>query len=263
MAWETQDTVSECRKACGGNGYLRSSLFGEILNINDLNQTWEGDNHVLMMQTQQFLFKCLRWLSKGDAPLETVEFLTLSPPDFDEIKVDVNDVNSLQEVFAARACAGVHRASAEMMKDPTKVAENFNKYQHFDLRDMCQAYHDIYIIDSFAKFISSVSDSSTKAIFNKMLLSHMHKLILADPVFFNPIIGRETMENVKLSLIKELKELRKDIIPLTDVLPFPNSLRGALGNEDLQIYDRILAHVKATPKVTERPSWWKLTYTNA
>ena len=56
------------------------------MNINDLNQTWEGDNHVLLMQTQQFLFKCMRWLSKGEVLPETVEFLTLSPPDLEETK---------------------------------------------------------------------------------------------------------------------------------------------------------------------------------
>lgn len=57
IAWDSQETIAECRRACGGLGYSYNSLFGVLLGINDLNQTWEGDNHVLMMQTQQFLFK--------------------------------------------------------------------------------------------------------------------------------------------------------------------------------------------------------------
>jgi acyl-CoA oxidase len=84
--WDSQDTISECRRACGGLGYSKYALFGDILNINDLNQTWEGDNHVLMMQAQQFLFKCMSWLGKGDTLPETVEWLTLSPPDLDDYK---------------------------------------------------------------------------------------------------------------------------------------------------------------------------------
>jgi len=39
------------------------------------------------MQTQQFLFKCLRWLSKEEELPETVEFLTLSPPEIEITKV--------------------------------------------------------------------------------------------------------------------------------------------------------------------------------
>lgn len=57
IAWKTQDTLVECRRACGGHGYSHHALFGVKFGINDLNQTWEGDNHVLLMQSQQFLFK--------------------------------------------------------------------------------------------------------------------------------------------------------------------------------------------------------------
>jgi len=263
VSWKSQETIADNRRACGGHGYAKSALFDEILNINDLNQTWEGDNHVLIMQTQQFLFKCMKWLGEGDDLPETVEFLSLSPPDLGEISTNIHDLNGLIELFSVRANFYVHRASLEMMKDPTKVAEHFDKLQSFELFDMCQGYHDIYLIDSFSKWINTITDSSTRAIYQKFLMVHMHKKILESPLFFTQTLGDDKIDEVKLSLIKSLKELRKDIIPLTDVTPFPNSMTGALGNEDLQIYDRILQHVQATPKVTERADWWKLAYTNS
>mmetsp|Transcript_24224 Transcript_24224/g.21513 ORF Transcript_24224/g.21513 Transcript_24224/m.21513 type:complete len:130 (+) Transcript_24224:3-392(+) len=128
---------------------------------------------------------------------------------------------------------------------------------------MCRGYHDIYLIESFYKFLSTISDISTKAIFEKLLLVHMYKKILNDPVFFMKIFSVEKFDKVKKVLIKSLKELRKDVIPLTDILPYPNKMLGALGNEDLQIYDRVMQHVRATPKVTQKPDWWKLTNTNS
>ena len=263
ISWNSQETMHDWRRACGGLGYARYALFGETMNINDLNQTWEGDNHVLLMQTQQFLFKWMRWLTKGEVLPETVEFLTLSPPDLEETKPWIYDIKGLRELFSVRANYYVHKASMEMMKDATKVQETFDKSQQYELRDMWQGYHDIYLIDSFLKFIDSISDSGVKDIFGKLLRLHMHKKILNDPVFFGQVLGLEKLDEVKLWMIKSLKELRKDVIPLTDVIPYPNKYYGPLGGEDLQIYDRVLQHVKATPKVSQRPEWWKLAYTNS
>ncbi len=42
-----QETISDCRAACGGLGYSKYSLFGEHLALNDVNRTWEGDNTIL------------------------------------------------------------------------------------------------------------------------------------------------------------------------------------------------------------------------
>lgn len=150
-----------------------------------------------------------------------------------------------------------------MMIDPTKSVEHFNKFQQFELRDMCQGYHDIYLIDTFINWLETIQDSRTKSYFEKLLLVFIHKKIINDKLFFSHTLGEEKLEKAKNAIIKALKEIRKDVVTLTDVVPYPNWMLGALGNEDLQIYDRMLQHVKATPKVSERPSWWKLAYTNS
>lgn len=263
VAWDVNDSIADLRRACGGFGYAKYSIIDEFLNINDLNQTWEGDNHVLLMQTQQFLFKCMRWMSKGEQLPETVEFISPSPPDLEITSTPITDIDGLIEIFSDRANYFVHQATAEMMKDPTKIAQNFEAAQAFEMRDMCQAYHDYYILTSFTKWIDTISDANTKDIFKKFLLVCMHKKIIQDQRYFSHLFEFETLSEIKKSLVQSLKELRKDIISLTDVIPYPNIMMGALGNEDLQIYDRILQHVKATPKVTERASWWKMAYHNS
>lgn len=194
---------------------------------------------------------------------ETLEFLYLSPPDMTEFNTCINDVKGLQELFRARACHLVHKASQVMMIDPSKVNENFGNYQQFDLRDMCQAYFDTYIIDTYMNWLDTISDSNTRAVFEKILLLHLQNKIINNEVYFLSILGDEKIENAKRSVMKLLKELRKDILPLTDVLPIPNRGLGPLGNEDLQVYDRMIQHFKSSPKVSEKPTWWKLTYTNS
>lgn len=46
--WATMQGLSECREACGGLGYSYYSKIGILKNNFDVNQTWEGDNNVLL-----------------------------------------------------------------------------------------------------------------------------------------------------------------------------------------------------------------------
>lgn len=150
-----------------------------------------------------------------------------------------------------------------MMMDPSRVAKVFGGFQHFDLKDMCRAYHDTYIIDTFMGWLDNIEDKSVKDVFGKLLLIHVQKLIIDDEVYFMDILGDEKIQNAKKSLMRLLKEIRKEIYGLTLVPPYYNRALGPLGNEDLQVYDRIIQHLKVSSGVTERPEWWKLTYSNS
>ena len=61
----------------GGHGYSAYSKLGQLYNDNDVNLTWEGDNHVLMQQTtKHILEQAQKVMQKGkptDDPL--LEFL--------------------------------------------------------------------------------------------------------------------------------------------------------------------------------------------
>ena len=262
-AWENQATLYETKRAWGGHGYSHYSLFGIFLGINDLNNTWEGDNDVLLMQTQQFLFKCMRWLGKDEQLPETWEFITLSPPDLSEHNWCIHDIKGLQSLFRARANHYIHQASHLMMKDPSNVSKVFNNYQHFDLRDMCKAYHETYSIDTFASWIETIDDKATIDVFNKMLLLLMQYKIVHNELFFESVLGEEKINNAKRSITKIWNELRNEIYGLTLVPPHPNKFLGQLGHEDLQVYNRIVQHLKIAPGVTERSGWWKLSYSNS
>ena len=78
-SWTTQQVVQECREACGGNGYLKSSRFGDLRNSNDPLLTFEGDNNVLLQQTSNHLIVAYKEFLKSrivpETPLKTLEFL--------------------------------------------------------------------------------------------------------------------------------------------------------------------------------------------
>lgn len=55
--WICRDTIQECREACGGHGYLKAAGFGDLRDDHDANNTYEGDNNVIQMQTSNFLIR--------------------------------------------------------------------------------------------------------------------------------------------------------------------------------------------------------------
>lgn len=93
--WLAREGIQECREACGGHGYLKStSLFrfntfvsftfligariGDIRNFHDANLTYEGENHVLIQQTSNWLLKLWPSILKGETipkAQESVSFL--------------------------------------------------------------------------------------------------------------------------------------------------------------------------------------------
>jgi acyl-CoA oxidase len=50
----------------GANGYSNYSKLGVLFNDNDVNHTWEGDNHVLIQQTSKYVLEqAQKVLQKG------------------------------------------------------------------------------------------------------------------------------------------------------------------------------------------------------
>lgn len=263
ISWSSQETIADCRKACGGHGYSYYALFGNFLNFNDLHQTWEGDNHVLMMQTQKFLLKCLGLASKGKPLPETVEYMKLGQTKTPKYSGSLENIDELSKLFAQRASYTAIKAGNALKEAGKNSEQAFLELQPFELRDMCLAYHETYCIDTFKTFINSIKDNSTRNVFEKLLLLTTQVKMVNDGGFFINVVGEEKFEELKVSINNLLKDLRKEIILLTDVLPFPNRGLGPLGNEDMRVYERYIQHFKAAPKVTERPDWWKLAYVNS
>lgn len=79
IGWISRDGIQECREACGGHGYLKVSGIGDIRNDHDANCTYEGENHVLIQQTSNWLLKLWPMILKREAlptmPLNSINYL--------------------------------------------------------------------------------------------------------------------------------------------------------------------------------------------
>lgn len=60
VGWMARDCIQECREACGGHGYLQAAGIGYLRDDHDSNNTYEGDNNVIVQQTSNALIKLYR-----------------------------------------------------------------------------------------------------------------------------------------------------------------------------------------------------------
>ncbi|KAL3615602.1 acyl-coenzyme A oxidase [Castilleja foliolosa] len=71
----TADGIEQCRKLCGGHGYLCSSGLPELFAVYIPNCTFEGDNIVLLLQVARFLMKTVSQLGNGKQPVGTISYM--------------------------------------------------------------------------------------------------------------------------------------------------------------------------------------------
>ncbi|XP_004299412.1 PREDICTED: peroxisomal acyl-coenzyme A oxidase 1 [Fragaria vesca subsp. vesca] len=71
----TADAIEECRKLCGGHGYLSSSGLPELFAVYIPACTYEGDNIVLLLQVARFLMKTVSQLPSGKKPIGTTSYM--------------------------------------------------------------------------------------------------------------------------------------------------------------------------------------------
>ncbi|KAI3918736.1 hypothetical protein MKX01_042056 [Papaver californicum] len=71
----TADAIEECRKLCGGHGYLSSSGLPELFAVYIPACTYEGDNTVLLLQVARFLMKTVSQLGSNKIPVGTTAYM--------------------------------------------------------------------------------------------------------------------------------------------------------------------------------------------
>ncbi|XP_078440093.1 peroxisomal acyl-coenzyme A oxidase 1-like [Wolffia australiana] len=118
------DGIEECRKLCGGHGYLCSSGLPELFAVFVPACTYEGDNVVLLLQVARFLVKTVSRLASGKKPGGTTAYMGNA----EHLLQCKSTANSAQdwlkpsvvlEAFEARALRMAVACAQEITKFPT------------------------------------------------------------------------------------------------------------------------------------------------
>ncbi|KAJ4831601.1 Peroxisomal acyl-coenzyme A oxidase 1 [Turnera subulata] len=148
----TADGIEECRKLCGGHGYLHASGLPELFAVYIPACTYEGDNVVLLLQVARFLMKTVAQLPSGKKPVGTTAYLGRVQYLL-ECKSDVQNADDwlkpavVLEAFEARA-ARMCVARAQALSKFSNPEEGFAELSA-DLAEASVAHCQLIVVSKF------------------------------------------------------------------------------------------------------------------
>ncbi|KAA3439082.1 peroxisomal acyl-coenzyme A oxidase 1-like [Gossypium australe] len=242
----TADAIEECRKLCGGHGYLSSSGLPELFAVYVPACTYEGDNVVLLLQVARFLMKTVSQLGSGKKPVGTIAYMRRSEHLLQcrcevERAEDWLKPNVILEAFEARA--------ARMSVTCAKNLNNFpNQEEGFaqlatDLAEAAVAHVQLIIVSKFIeKLQQDIPGKGVKRqleiLFNVYALSLLHKH-LGDFVASGCITPKQgAIANEQLRLL--YSQVRPNAIALVDAFNYTDHYLGSvLGRYDGNVYPKL------------------------
>ncbi|XP_022922392.1 peroxisomal acyl-coenzyme A oxidase 1-like [Cucurbita moschata] len=148
----TADGIEECRKLCGGHGYLCSSGLPELFAVYVPACTYEGDNVVLLLQVARFLVKTVSQVASGKKPVGTTAYMgRLQHLMESSCKVqkaeDWLNPSVVLEVFEARS-ARMSVECAKRLSEFTNQEEGFQELSP-SLVEAAAAYCQLIIVSKY------------------------------------------------------------------------------------------------------------------
>ncbi|XP_017033868.1 peroxisomal acyl-coenzyme A oxidase 3 isoform X1 [Drosophila kikkawai] len=273
--WAARDGIQECREACGGHGYLRSSGLGDLRNDNDANCTYEGENNTLIQQASNWLISLRR--NNADfvavSPLETVSFLQnmdalLQSKGQERTPAEVLDPNNLLKALnwlTAWQLDNTVKRVEQQQREGKDAFETRNNIQVFAAQKLSIIYGERTIYYMFHKFVSNLPASAEKEVLQQVLSFYgAHLVTRYSAIFYQ---GGYFRDNSHLALYEQgilglLSVLKNEAIALVDAIaPTDFILNSPLGMSDGNVYQHLQRTIVSTPGVYERPHWWRdVTY---
>eukprot|EP00743_Colponemidia_sp_Colp-15_P005509 GILK01005925.1.p1 GENE.GILK01005925.1~~GILK01005925.1.p1 ORF type:complete len:1245 (-),score=193.11 GILK01005925.1:130-3834(-) len=247
LAWEGTE---DCRKCCGGNGYLLTSGVAQSSADYVWQTTAEGDWIILILQTAKFLVKSLQNVMSGKTLSGTVEYLDalrdksveqLAPAQA-QSPAEFKDLNYLQKLFTYCAVVSVVNVGQEVSQQ--LAARNGNLDEAFnecalELFTTVRAHSFVVMLKAFVETINSVTDMPVRNVLTKVCALFACSSILDDPQWAG-MLSMGQIRYVREATTVLLDELRPNAVTLVDAFDFPdNVLNSAIGRYDGNIYESV------------------------
>ncbi|KAM5558900.1 hypothetical protein ABKV19_020518 [Rosa sericea] len=240
------DGIEECRKLCGGHGYLFSSGLPELYAAFVPACTYEGDNIVLLLQVSRFLMKTISQLQTGKKPIGTtaymghVEHLIQCHCEVQKAEDWLNP-SVILEAFEARAI----RLSVACAENLTKFATPLQGFSELspDLVEAAVAHCQLIVVSKFIeKLQQNIEGNGVKqqleTLCNIYCLNLIHKH-LGDFLSTGSISPKQA--SLASDQLRSLySKLRPNVIALVDAFNYTDHFLGSvLGRYDGNVYPKL------------------------
>ena len=248
----TAQGIEDCRKCCGGNGYLLSSGIAALSQDFVWQTTAEGDFIILILQTARFLIKCLKKVQKGTSQSGPCEYLNIvQSPNFNIQSNPLPRVTSYETFFnldylqnalrhrALLSVFNVHQSLSEY-----KPEEAWNNCS-IELVDAVKAHCTYFMFNNFLSKAKGVEDPNVASVLTEVLrLYAVNEIIECSGFGF---IMVDELKYARVALVKLLQILRPNGIALTDAFDIPDRvLNSTIGRYDGNVYEALIESVKSS-----------------
>ncbi|GMI96190.1 acyl-CoA oxidase 1 [Hibiscus trionum] len=250
----TADAIEECRKLCGGHGYLSCSGLPELFAVYIPNCTYEGDNTVMLLQVARILMKTVSQLVSGKKPggtttyLGRVEHLMQCHCEVQRAE-DWLKPSVILEAFEARA-ARMSVTCAKTLSGFSNLEEGFAEISS-DLVEAAVAHCQLIIVSKFIeKLQQEIPGKGVKTqlenLCNVYALSLLHKH-LGDFVSTGCITPEQSaLANEQLRLL--YSQVRPNAVALVDAFNHTDHYLGSvLGRYDGNVYQKLYEEAWKSP----------------
>jgi len=273
LSWWTVDALETSRRCLGGHGYSMFSAVPALIGDFGVVTTGGGDNIVIAQQLAKFLVK--NWKTASRKPVfGAVEYFTSGIAN--EIRnsksiswpvktfEDLNDLSVFPQAYDFLALWLIHRAASRLVILSADLSESdaWNETM-MDLLACARAHIWRSVLYSFLIKLQSLESTASQAINNA--LKNVFKLFalfwmeaqLGD-LMKSQYISPAQAELVSSSVLRLSKELRKDVIGLSDAFAFPDIvLNSPLGAYDGDLYTKYLSALENTRGTYEVVPYWE------
>ncbi|KAL0296277.1 UNVERIFIED_CONTAM: Peroxisomal acyl-coenzyme A oxidase 1 [Sesamum radiatum] len=242
----TADGIEECRKLCGGHGYLCSSGLPELFAVYVPACTYEGDNTVLLLQVARFLMKTVSQLGTGKQPVGTVAYMgriehLMQCRSNVKKSEDWLNYNQVMEAFEARAA----RMSVSCARNLSKYANPEEGFAELsaDLVEAAVAHCQLIVVSKFIdKMQQDVPGEGVKRQLEVLCgiyylyLIHKHQGDFLATSYLNP--KQAALANDQLRAL--YSQVRPNAIALVDAFNYTDHFLGSiLGRYDGNVYPKL------------------------
>jgi acyl-CoA oxidase len=248
--------IEDCRKCCGGNGYLLSSGVAQLAADYVWQTTAEGDWIILMLQTARFLLKQLQDAKKGGlSPTGPTSYLIpLKDPSFDLKKAapvpakshkDFLNSNHLLKLYKYRALVQVIHAGANLEAAVAKGVKYDDAWNaaSLELCNLVVSHCHAFILDNFITMINDVEDEKCKVALSRLCQLYACTELLDGG--WAGFLGIEQVYLIREAVGELLDILRPDAVGLVDAFEFPDRVLGStLGRYDGNVYEALYEAAK-------------------
>ncbi|XP_026758676.2 probable peroxisomal acyl-coenzyme A oxidase 1 [Galleria mellonella] len=243
--------VENCRRACGGHGYMRSSNLPTLYGMVTAACTYEGENNVLLLQTARFLVKTWQQIDKQELT-PTVSYLKTANVFADKWVNSVDGIIHGLQVVAA----GKIKSCVENMKkrlDSGMCYEDAWNTTSVQLVAAAEAHCRVIIISTFHEEVSRLLPTVSELL--RPVLEQLVELYavywalekLSDLLLYTAI-EKKDVESLQYWYEELLREIRPNAVGLVDAFDIPDiMLNSTLGAYDGRVYERLMEEALKSP----------------